>query len=85
MRTMTLKTGGTDFGPGWKNVVVKNAKYGDWHGWKIEALNDFGNNDMGLYKSCRDFAKSVKAGAVNVQHGEEKEESTTPSQEEVPF
>ena len=40
---------------------------------------------LALYKSCRDFAKSVKAGAVNVQHGEEKEESTTPSQEEVPF
>ena len=67
------------------STTAESNKYGDWHGWKIESLNDFGNNDMGLYKSCRDFAKSVKAGAVNVQHGEEKEESTTPSQEEVPF
>ena len=35
MRTMTLKKGGTDFGPGWKTVTVKNAKYGDWEGKKF--------------------------------------------------
>ena len=35
MRTMTLKKGGTDFGPGWKTVTVKTAKYGDWEGKKF--------------------------------------------------
>ena len=34
MRTMTLKKGGTDFGPGWKIVTVSGAEYGDWNGTK---------------------------------------------------
>ena len=35
MRTITLKKGGTDFGPGWKTVTINNAKYGDWNGTSI--------------------------------------------------
>ena len=34
MRTITLKKGGTDFGPGWKTVTINGAQYGDWNGTK---------------------------------------------------
>ena len=35
MRTMTLKKGGTDFSPGWKQVTISKAQYGDWQGTKF--------------------------------------------------
>ena len=59
MRTMTLKTGGTDFGPGWKNVVVKNAKYGDWNGTKFLDLTFEGYPDT---LNARVYATTGKNG-----------------------
>ena len=33
-RTLTIKKGGTDYSPGWKNVTISNAKYGTYEGSK---------------------------------------------------
>jgi hypothetical protein len=56
-----------------------------WYVWKVQPGPDLSEKDMNLYKTCRDFAKAAKAGAVNIEHGEDNSKTSSVDLEEAPF
>jgi hypothetical protein len=60
-------------------TTTEENKNGSWHGWEIKKEGPI--EDVDLYQEARNFAHSIGAGEVKVQH---KQEDDRPS-DEVPF
>ena len=65
-----------------KTLKEENAK-GSWHGWEISL--DKQVDDMNIYGQAKEFAKSIKAGDVNVKHQRDDEGANDQGGDEVPF
>lgn len=66
-----------------KTTGEENAN-GSWHGWEIKKLAPIENIE--LYLEARDFARSISAGEVRVQHKQEgADKQDLEDDDEVPF
>ena len=54
---------------------------GKWFGWKIELESEV--TDVNHYQAAKEFAESIKAGSVEVKHGQE--EASSKDAEDTPF
>lgn len=63
------------------STVAESNDKGNWFGWKIDKVRDLDEKDLILYKSCKDFATSIKTGGVEIKHTDDKPVVT----DDVPF